>query len=249
MKKFLPLLGLMLCLLLSACSSDRKKDEGSSSSPGQEAAAFAPTPAPLPDPEFEIVQSRAWYFEEQKTLYGTVQIKNTGSTPIIFPSARFEFQAGESSFSQSFEPLLYTLDVLFPGKTMEICSFLPVESDIPADTQPALSAELTAQSISESSASQSNVTLENLYLTQNYPSFATLSGTLNNAGQVDYSLFLAYVSFYDAQDQLLATWHFTENLSLPAEESRTFVVHLKSLPLKDLCSQAARIEGRVIGVQ
>lgn len=252
-------LALALCLLpLAGCggggdTSRADLTPSPAASTAQPTPAPTPTPTPMPVPEAESGQVTAYYFENidgVPNLYAAMEITNAGAVPAIVESIKVTFNTGEKTQATTFTPPITQNDIIEPGETIQLAVWLPYEGErgkINAQSAVTAAAEATLTPVSDSVAQR--LVVEDITLLQNYPGFATVSGTLvNKTSAENFDLTLVYLSFYDAEDKLIGTYHFTKNLSVPAEESRNFVVHMQSLPIEDICGKTARIVARGIGI-
>ena len=201
-------------------------------------------------PSVEILQTLAYYFEDVggvPMIYGAAEIKNTGGVPVVIEQATFGFTIGGSAVEKTMTPMLTEEDVLNVGQTSQICLWATYDKDVKETDNITVEVNVTFKGSEEE---PSPISLSNLRVIQNYPGFATVSGLLkNNAATRGYSFAITYLAFYDQENKLLGVWHFTKNAALPAEESRNFVMHMKSLPIPGLAENTARIVGRAIGVE
>lgn len=255
-------IALLLFLCMSFFVACGKKDvqdvtESSSEELSVTLVAESPTPeptsTPAPVPEVEITQTVAKFFPNLQgypTLYAALEYKNTGAVAVCIEKADCKFNTGQFLVEGSFSPMLCEDDYILPGQsaTLALWQTYAKEPDLSADAQISVEVTLTPQEYDQTRVRR-KMAVTNLNLEDNYPNFATLSGTLiNTSSDRDYALSLTYVSFYDTNNQLLGVWHFTENMAIPADETRNFVVHLKTLPISNLSEDATKIEGRSIGI-
>lgn len=242
------LLCLLLSLLLVFSLGCGKKQE-----PPVDTPAPLPTSTPLPTatpyiaPAVEVKQTVAYYFPSSNgpgALYGGIEFTNTGKVPLVISEAKFTFKAGKRLAEETVEPLVYKSDILAPGETSNLAVWVEYTEEAP-EGPITLTAELTPQA---SSGTVRTLRISNPFIADNYPAFSTISGTLENpAVDMDYDLSLVYFSFYDENDKLLGVWHFTKDLAIPSEESRNFVMHMRSLPIPGLGKLTKRIVTRGIG--
>lgn len=189
----------------------------------------------------EITGSVAHVFSDEKgaTLYGAVEYKNTGDCPVIITNARFDFNINGQTQTYEFQPALSEYDVVMPGGHSYVCTWYPVESNFEPGESISLDAALDAQ---KSSDTRADVLVENLYIADNYPGFSTLSGSLRGVVDTPRRLNVVNVGFYDASGKLLAVWYFTKDAHIAKDDFKTFVVHIKGLPIGDFSKKAAALK-------
>jgi len=214
------------------------------------------------EPEASVAQTAAYYFPGENTLYGVASYTNTSQVPIRLTEATFVFDCEtveNIGTSQTFTPIAAEQDVLMPGETGYCTLWMPgsdisslssyLENERSGEDEIALAFTLNATLKSEMADTVSiPLTISSPMLVQNYPTFATFSGLIENASVYDCSLNIIYAAFYDADDKLLGAWHFTRNTTLAPGDSKNFVVHLQALPIPDLAEQTARIEAHAFGM-
>ncbi|MDL2257929.1 hypothetical protein LJC42_02060 [Eubacteriales bacterium OttesenSCG-928-K08] len=183
-----------------------------------------------------VVDTVAYMFDD--ILYGGVTYTNTGNANLVLSEAVFTFSYSSGTQTQTYTPLVGERDVIAPGETGCAALFLPQNEGATPSGEIVLNVEL---SWAATSASPKNLSVANAKLIQNYPSFATLSGELRNICDEDSELSMVYVQFYDEADTLLGVWYFTRNAILHPGDKTTFVVHLQSLPIKDLAKKTEKI--------
>lgn len=254
---------LISVLLLAACG----KTEEVESTPIVEVTATASlssvTLAPIVEAatnssslpaEAVVGQSVAYYFPDINStpnFYAAFEINNIGQTPIYLKEADIAFKYNNVSVSQSFTPVQSEDDVLSPKQTHAYAIWFPTDkiSALQETTPVDVTIEITT-SVSDPSRPSRSISVNNLHLIQNYPSFPTLSGSLNNPiDQRNFSMFMLYTAFYDSDDQLLGVWNSTEPLNITSDSRRNFVNYIRMLPIPDLADNTVRIEGRGVGFE
>lgn len=178
------------------------------------------------------------------TLYGGFTYTNAGGAPMRLTEAALTFTYSGGTRTEAYAPFMGVDDILQPGETACATLFLPVEG-LAAGGGASLSVELQGEAAQERSAL---LEVSDARLIQNYPGFATLSGSLKNLSQEASSLCMVYVQFYDAEDTLLGVWYFTRNAVLQPGQDTAFVVHLQSLPIEGLAENTASMRFRAFGL-
>ncbi len=190
-----------------------------------------------------IVDSIALHFPG--TLYGGVAYKNEGSAPVTLTAASFTFSYSGKTQTSDFTPIAAEQDIVLPGETGYCTLWLPYDDALGAPEDMKVTAELTAAAAEQSPQA---LTVEDARLIQNYPGFATLSGSIKNPGNKACDLNMVYAAFYDEQNALLGVWYFTRNAVLQPGEDAAFVVHLQALPIEGLAEQTKEIRFRAFGI-
>lgn len=250
MKKFL-ILFLIGTLLLGASCGDDPKINDVAGSPPVHAATGSPhisaTPLKAPDKSVEVLSTAAHIFEGASgpTLYGAIEYRNIGEKPLYITSASFSFSVDGKSVFQEFVPPLNKFDIIMPGER----SFLTLwhmEPDLKLNAQATLTAYLKYEASEEN---RIPLQVSNLYLAGNYPKFTTLSGTVENTNGFECPMNMIYVGFYDEKGALLGVWHFSHNALLEAGDIKSFVVHMKELPIQNLASRCASFHATAFGFE
>jgi len=254
---FIVALLFLVALLVRSCARRSSKPPEPSPTPVpvvQETPAPTPVPTPQPIPECEITQAVAYYFPNMMgspTLYGVIEYKNTGPAPCYISEAKFSFRTPNRTQDYTFTPMVPKDNVVKPGETATLPCWLTYDKEknrLNADSAIRLNATLTL-ALPEEGRPTHTLTGSRLFLEDNYPNFSTLTGTLHNPTNLDYSIALAYLTFYDEENKLIGTWTFTKNIALAPDADSDFVVHLQALPLPGLSERVARIVMRGIGIE
>lgn len=190
-----------------------------------------------------VTDSAAWYFPG--TLYGGVAYKNEGSAPVTLASATFTFSYSGKTQTSDFSPVAAEQDIVLPGETGYCTLWLPYDDALGVPENLTVKAELTAQAAAQS---PQPLAVGDAKLIQNYPGFATLSGSLKNPGAKPCNLNMVYAAFYGEDNKLLGVWYFTRNALLQPGEDAAFVVHLQALPIEGLAEQTKEIRFRAFGM-
>lgn len=220
--------------------------ESTPDSAGPEAPTAAPArPSSGQAGEAAVLQTAAYVLDD--VLYGAAAFENTGSENLVLTEAAFDFNVNGESINETFVPVMAEYDVIRPGETAYCTLFLPVEG-----IEPGGDASLTA-SLRAAPAEIPPFPLlaENGYLVQNYPDFATLSGAVGNPenAAATCELNMIHAGFYDEAGTFLGAWYFSRNASLSPGVSKSFVVHLRALPIPNLAENTARIDLRAFGIE
>lgn len=257
---FRPLLFLLAaCMLLAGCAKEPEATENTlelhASTPqtGSVAAPAATAPAsasPGAKPSAQMGEGKGLIVEQTVayafagTLYGGVTYRNEGASAVSLTEATFTFSYAGTTHTETFEPFAGRSDVVPAGESASVTLFLPLEGLANVDDI-SLTAELKA---APTDTAPQKLEVHDERLIQNYPGFATLSGTLRNPGGEASGLNLIYVEFYDEADKLLGVWYFSRNVVLQPQQSTAFVVHLRSLPIEGLAEKTATMRFRALGI-
>ena len=262
--------GFFLALLFSAAflfSACGKKEEEAaepvasmSAAPTAHTITLAPSALPSPSeapelaPVASVSQVNAYYFPDINgipSLYAAFEVENTSRVPITLGETTITFDTGKNQVSDTYIPMQSTDDIILPNQknTYAYWMIYDKESKLKIGSPITASVELTPL-VAEENRTPRSLKIEHVRLIQNYPTFPTISGSIvNPPEQKDFSLSLIYVSMYDENDALLAVWHFTEDMTIPSDSRRNFVMHVRSLPIPDLAQNTRRIEARGIGFE
>ena len=192
----------------------------------------------------EVTATVAYVFEGKEgfTLYGAAEYQNTGSVPVTLSSADFRFTVDGTAVHHTFTPMLSEYDVVMPGETSYAVLWLPVQNE---STKPTLQSSVTLAAeltCARTDSIRGALDVDDLFLVQNYPGFATLTGCVRNPAANEYSLNMIYAGFYDADGQLLGVWYLTKNALFEQGDEKRFVTHLKELPIAGLAENTAQFK-------
>lgn len=241
-------LALLLALLLCGCGTAVNVDDIPAASPT--AGEESPTKEPVPENTQTVsygnsasvsVTDTVCYTFGSNVLYGAAEYKNTGDCPVIITGVVFGFAAGSETVTREFVPFLNEYDIVMPGESSYIVFFETMEDGAPEVTS--LTAELSCQKSEEVRIS---LGVDDLYVSQNYPTFATLSGTITN-NTADCSLNMIYAAFYDEQDSLIGVWYFSDSSYLTMGSTRSFVVNMNELKIDNLSEKAVSMKAMGFG--
>ncbi len=258
-KRYRPLAAIVLLLfLLAGCTPKQSAEDALEIGAALESplpAAAAEVPGAVPPAQanaantkaqngtVSIVDAVAVHFPG--VLYGAVAYRNDGSAPVALSAATFIFHYAGGSQTSDFTPIAANSDIVMPGETAYCTLWLPYDDARGVPENLAVEAELTAQGVTQSAQ---QLTVGDARLIQNYPGFATLSGSLKNPGVKNCDLNVVYAGMYDENGKLLAVWYFTRNAVLQPGEDTAFVVHLQALPLEGLAERTKEIRFRAFGI-
>ncbi len=138
------------------------------------------------------------------------------------------------------------LTFVAPGEKTYCALWLPARKALPESQYVSLSLELSAE---PSEAKALALKVKNARIIQNYPDFATVSGSLWNESGEECPLNVVYTAFYDSAGELLGVFHFTKNAGMYADEFKNFVVHMQPLPIENLAANTASIETHAFGIE
>lgn len=205
----------------------------------------SPAPASGKTASLEVVSTVAYAYTAngETTLYGAAEYKNTGTANIVVNKAAFTFRADGRTAEREFEPVLSQYDIVAPGESSFVTLWLASDA-IPEGAAVTLEAALTCAAAENTRA---GLEASNLFLADNYPKFTTMSGTLKNTAASEYSFLMAYVGFYDENENLLGVWYFTKNLRLSPGESTDFVTRMEDLPVNGLSKSVTSMKTSAFG--
>lgn len=244
---FAAIAALTAILILSACGA---KDE--TPIPADAAASAAPEGTAAPDAEAtpaayganasaRVTATAAYsYADGDKTkLYAAVEYQNDGDCPIAVSNVKLTIAAAGVNETAEFVPELSDYIVLLPGETGYIARWLG-ETTIPAGETITLDASLTAQKRDERGA---RITVDNLYIADNYPSVTTLSGRLTCQEGRACAANMIFAGFYDENGRFIGAWYFSKNALFEGGDSKNFVVDMNDFPIAKLSEKAADVRG------
>lgn len=248
MKKFFlqtiaALAALMAIFILSACGA---KDE--TPALADAAATAAPEGTAAPDAaayganaSARVTATAAYsYADGDKTkLYAAVEYKNEGDCPMVISNVKLNAAAEGVNETAEFVPELSEYMVLLPGETGYIARWLG-ETTIPAGEAITLNASLTAEKRDERGA---RITVDNLYIADNYPSVTTLSGRLTCQEGRACAANMIFAGFYDKSGRFMGAWYFSKNALFEGGDSKNFVVDMNDFPIAKLSEKAADVRG------
>jgi len=192
----------------------------------------------------EVTDTVAYWFDG--VLYGAAAYQNIGDVPVVVEEAVFTFHMDGTTHTETFIPATGAYDVIAPGNTGYCVGFFE-DTGLENSGTMELGAELKAV---KASTDAFTLTVQNGYLIENYPGFATLSGELKNPDTQYQScdLNMIFAGFYDAEDTLLGVWYFSKNAQLAPGMSIPFVVHMKALPVENLAENCSSIHFHAFGI-
>lgn len=219
-------------------------DVGTSPAPSDSAPGDSATPtASEKGPSARVDATAALLYDgaEGLTLYGAASYTNTGDCPIIIETAAFAFSVGGQTIEHSFAPPLGEYTILLPGETSYLTAWVPqdAQSGLVAGTEATLAVSLTPR---KAEATRTLLTLDHLYLADNYPNFTTLSGRMTCLGALGCEMNIVHVGFYGPEEEFLGAWYFTKNTLFEGDESKDFVVQMHGLPLDSLATRAEQVQ-------
>ncbi|MBE5784210.1 MAG: hypothetical protein E7330_00225 [Clostridiales bacterium] len=257
MRKLLVIFIIAALLTLTACKGDEPQvvpaDVSSSPVPQETPGSGSPLSTETEAPSYgknaaaSITDTAALFFEgtEGLTLYGAIAFENTGDCPIIIGSAAFTFSVEGGTIEHSFTPAFAEYTVLLPGETSFLSAWLLQEEDsgFTAETEVTLSASINA--VRAASDMRILLSLDNLFLADNYPAFTTLSGRMT--ADAACGMNVIHTGFYDESGDFLGAWYFTKNTLFESGEAKDFVVQMRGFPIDALSEKAAEIEAMGFG--
>lgn len=252
MKKFFlqtiaALAALTAILILSACGANNDAPVLSDANPstvpvGTAAPDAAPDAAAYgTNASARVTATAAYsYADGDKTkLYAAVEYKNEGDCPMVISNVKLNAAAEGVNETAEFVPELSEYMVLLPGETGYIARWLG-ETTIPAGEAITLNASLTAEKRDERGA---RITVDNLYIADNYPSVTTLSGRLTCQEGRACAANMIFAGFYDENGRFIGAWYFSKNALFEGGDSKNFVVDMNDFPIAKLSEKAADVRG------
>ncbi|MEA4971012.1 MAG: hypothetical protein VB051_10880 [Candidatus Pelethousia sp.] len=225
---------------VTGASAARPAEAGETQAP----EAGEPQAASKGSPKAEVKDTVAYAFKgaEGPVLYGALAYENTGSAPLTLTKATFAFALEGATEEVEFTPIFADQTVILPGETGYAALWYPL-----ADIEPGADVRLSASLQWQAAEARIPIEVQNLRLAHNYPGFTTMAGVL--IAEADCSCNLIYTAFYDANENLLGVWYFTENAHLVSAEPKAFTSHLKEFPLADLAERTAQIRAFGVGME
>lgn len=241
------LAALMAIFMLSACGANNDAPVLSDANPstvpvGTAAPDAAPDAAAYgTNASARVMATAAYsYADGDKTkLYAAVEYQNDGDCPIAVSNVKLTITAAGASETVEFVPELSDYIVLLPGETGYIARWLG-ETTIPAGETITLDAFITAEKRDERGA---RITVDNLYIADNYPSVTTLSGRLTCQEGRACAANMIFAGFYDENGRFMGAWYFSKNALFEGGDSKNFVVDMNDFPIAKLSEKAADVRG------
>lgn len=238
---------LIAIFMLSACGANNDAPVLSDANPSTVPVGTA-APDAAPDAAAygtnavaRVTATAAYSYADGDTarLYAAVEYKNEGDCPMVISNVKLNAAAEGVNETAEFVPELSDYIVLLPGETGYIARWLG-ETTIPAGETITLNASLTAQKRDERGA---RITVDNLYIADNYPSVTTLSGRLTCQEGRACAANMIFAGFYDKSGRFIGTWYFSKNALFEGGDSKNFVVDMNDFPIAKLSEKAADVRG------
>lgn len=194
----------------------------------------------------EVISTVAIAYESSSgtNLYGAAQYTNTGSSPIIISNAHFTFSSADKTEEKDFVPVFAQSCIVNPGETSYVVLWVE-NSPFSIDSNVALSAQLSAEA---SSARRIDLDVKDLFLADNFPGFTTLYGKLYSSDSASCSLNIVYIGFYGDNDAFLGAWYFSKNALLELGDCKSFVEHMRALPIENLATSCIHMKSIAFGI-
>lgn len=234
---------LMAIFMLSACGANNDAPVLSDANP-----STVPVGTAAPDAAAygtnavaRVTATAAYSYADGDTarLYAAVEYQNDGDCPIAVSNVKLTITAAGASETVEFVPELSDYIVLLPGETGYIARWLG-ETTIPAGETITLDAFITAEKRDERGA---RITVDNLYIADNYPSVTTLSGRLTCQEGRACAANMIFAGFYDENGRFMGAWYFSKNALFEGGDSKNFVVEMNDFPIAKLSEKAADVRG------
>lgn len=238
---------LIAIFMLSACGANNDAPVLSDANPSTVPVGTA-APDAAPDAAAygtnavaRVTATAAYSYADGDTarLYAAVEYKNEGDCPMVISNVKLNAAAEGVNETAEFVPELSDYIVLLPGETGYIARWLG-ETTIPAGETITLNASLTAQKRDERGA---RITVDNLYIADNYPSVTTLSGRLTCQEGRACAANMIFAGFYDESGRFIGAWYFSKNALFEGGDSKNFVVDMNDFPIAKLSEKAADVRG------
>lgn len=238
---------LIAIFMLSACGANNDAPVLSDANPSTVPVGTA-APDAAPDAAAygtnavaRVTATAAYSYADGDTarLYAAVEYKNEGDCPMVISNVKLNAAAEGVNETAEFVPELSDYIVLLPGETGYIARWLG-ETTIPAGETITLNASLTAQKRDERGA---RITVDNLYIADNYPSVTTLSGRLTCQEGRACAANMIFAGFYDKSGRFIGAWYFSKNALFEGGDSKNFVVDMNDFPIAKLSEKAADVRG------
>lgn len=238
---------LIAIFMLSACGANNDAPVLSDANPSTVPVGTA-APDAAPDAAAygtnavaRVTATAAYSYADGDTarLYAAVEYKNEGDCPMVISNVKLNAAAEGVNETAEFVPELSDYIVLLPGETGYIARWLG-ETTIPAGEAITLNASLTAEKRDERGA---RITVDNLYIADNYPSVTTLSGRLTCQEGRACAANMIFAGFYDENGRFMGAWYFSKNALFEGGDSKNFVVDMNDFPIAKLSEKAADVRG------
>ena len=191
------------------------------------------------EPKLEVTQSVAYLFSDMEgnQLYAACEYKNTSNCPCTVKSVNYTLNISGKDMEFSSEQPASRYCIIYPGKSF----YHAVWKSYDCKKDDTVSVKSVSIDCEKSLDSCLPIEVDDIYMVQNYPKFATVSGRLHSAKE-NASLNEIAIGFYDGSDKLLGVWYFTDSSELAANKTKHFTTHLRSLPIEGLAEKAVTIK-------
>lgn len=197
------------------------------------------------EPTLKVTDSVAYIFPnlEGNELYAACEFVNDSNCPCYVKSVEYTLNISGKDKTISAEQPANTNCAIYPGESFYNAAWTAydcLESDTVSVTDVTVKCE-------KSNAINTEIKISELYMVQNYPSFATVSGMMEqNSSTV--TLNEVYLGFYNSSNKLIGVWYFTDASELAPGQKKHFTTHLKSLQIEGLCNETAKITAKGFGL-
>ncbi len=195
------------------------------------------------------VKSMVAYIFETDTqgnvLYGALEYENIGEAPLTVSGGTLTFSIDGTQLTHEFQQPAYEDCIIYPGENGYLAVWIDY-NDMDGNTVTLDNADL---SFNKADASRTLLKVEDVHIAENYPSFATVTGSVSlTEADEDCTLNIIHMGFYDENDALIGVWYFTENVTLHEDTPMRFSSQMRSLPVVDLADNTGRIEAYGFGI-
>ena len=196
------------------------------------------------NPKLEVMQSVAYLFKEQtgNELYAACEYKNTSDCPCIVTGVSYELNISEKKVIIESGQTASRYCIINPDETFYHAVWKEYNCT-ESDTVKMISVSITCE---KSLDNRLPLSISDLYLVENYPGFASLSGVVHGADK-NVVLNEIGVGFYDSEDKLIGVWYFTDSTDFAANKETHFTTHMRSIPIEGLTEKTVSIKAMGFG--
>lgn len=241
----LALLMLTASVFSVSCSSNETADARLTPAPRYEDTEDSLNLDSFGDSTDAEVQGKVAYMLSENTLYGALEYKNTGDCPITVSTAEFIFTVDGDELRENIDQPSYEYCVVYPGETSYLAAWIELDDGVSYEEVSLTDAVLTYE---KADSERMKLTVSDTAVVRNYPSFATVTGTIEYNGNKECPLNMIYLGFYDSDDALIGVWYFTDDTTITQNQTVSFSTHARNLTIEGLAENTARIEAFAFGI-
>lgn len=236
---------LISALFAAACSNNETANAELTPAPRYDEDAYSENPESFGDSADAEVLGRVAYILSDNVLYGALEYKNTGDCPITVSAAEFVFSVDGDELRETAAQPSYEYCVVYPGETGYLAAWIELGSEAAYENAELTGAELTYE---KAAPERRSMAVTDCMIAQNYPGFATVTGTVEYSGTDECPLNIVYLGFYNSDDELLGVWCFTDDTAILPDQPAKFSTHMRNLTIEGLAQNTARIEAAAFGI-